>query len=216
MDANSTRLWAGWVDSCVKHGVGTSVSVCTGYLRMMRRHFDSPDAVAGTRIPFHDLVREATIAIDRIDVFLKTLSVVLKSRHVDEIVRALGEGFAPRVNLVVAGEARDIPCPNDALKPALWMLIESQARSRSAVGDDGSPLTAFVVFRVDNRGCCEIVIGPDERERGPEWVDVTARVCGPDGWWVFGETAAALQAGGQDIRVKTNGSLSEVIIRWQR
>jgi len=179
----------------------------------MRRHFDSPDAVAGTRIPFHDLVRGATIAIDRIDVFLKTLSVVLNSRHVDEIVRALAEGFAPCVNLVVAGEAREIPCPNDALKPALWMLIESQALSRSAVGDDGSPLTAFVVFRVDSRGCCEIVIGPDASERGPEWVDVTARVCGPDG--SLGAIAAALQAGGQDIRVKTNGPLSEVIIRWQ-
>jgi hypothetical protein len=213
MDTNLVRLWRHWIWSCVEHGFCSDLSVCDGYLRMMRRDFDSPSAVADTRIRFHSMVREATAAADRINVFLNTLSVVLKSRDVDEIVRALAEQSAPRVNLVVTDEARHIPCPNEALTPVLWLLIDSQARSRSA-GEDGSPLTAFVVFRVDDHGCCEIVIGPAERERGPEWADVTAQACSPDGW--LGGMAAALQAGGQDIRVKTNGPLSEVIIRWQR
>jgi hypothetical protein len=202
MDPNRpTRgVWRHWASSQT-HDMQTPLNAWRGWLGVMRHELESGDGQHVQRA-LQQLERAST-GVSR---FLDALWAVARSDTVDGILGALADLFGPVVKVVVTGDGRNITIPNEDTGLVLWMLVQSQLMSTAGT---------IAVIRVDagEQDVCRIVVGPDEQERGPDWKDVTGKAC-EDGW--LSAAAHAFRAEGQEIRVRSNGPLAEVTLRWDR
>lgn len=202
MDANrATRgVWRQWASSQT-HEMRTSLNAWHGWLRVMRHELESGDGQHVQRA-----LQQLEHASTGVSGFLDALWAVARSDTVDGILKALADLFGPAVKVVETGDSRNIAIPNDETGLVLWMLVQSQPVSTAGK-------QAVITVDADEQGSCRIVVGPDEEERGPDWKDVTEEACA-DGW--LSAAAHAFHAEGQEIRVRSNGPLAEVTLRWAR
>src|SRR5262245_27663244 len=145
-------IWSDWMYDCVIHELRTPISICCGYLRWMKKGVNSDGSpLGGAKVA--DMAREAERGLARALLLVDTLAPVMKGERIAEILRALAGLFSPLVNLTITADAEEVACPNDAVKPVLWMLVQSVVRWRHDEAIEGEA-RAYIKASIDGHNCC--------------------------------------------------------------
>jgi hypothetical protein len=129
-----------------------------------------------------------------------------------------GEGRSidldPDLTAIVDPDIETVPIHNIDMIPLLWISVQSVVRltkqaleSSAQAGNDRVRAACLVRVDVDERDYCRVVIGPGDQNGGIEWKDVPEEAS----HWLHGGSVV-----GCDVRVRSNGPLGEVTIRWPR